>query len=81
MIILSKQSNMSNGFKIHKEGDKQIIERLSYPRFKGVITFNSPLSDIEDIELLDEVINPSEIAKAMREAGEYLINFKPKEDE
>jgi len=29
---------MSNDFKIHKEGDKQIIERLSYPRFKGVVT-------------------------------------------
>jgi hypothetical protein len=72
---------MSNDFKIHKEGDKQIIERLSYPRFKGVITFNNPLSDIEEIELLDETRDPSEIAKAMREAGEYLINFKPKEDE
>ena len=41
---------MSNDFKIHKEGDKQIIERLSYPRFKGVVTFNSPLSDIEEVE-------------------------------
>ena len=72
---------MSNDFKIHKEGDKQIIERLSYPRFKGVITFNSPLSDIEDIELLDETRDPSVIAKAMREAGDFLINYKPKEDE
>jgi hypothetical protein len=72
---------MSQYFKIHKDGDKQIIERLSYPRFKGVITFNSPLSDIEDIELLDETTEPTEIAKAMREAGEYLINYKPKKDE
>ena len=72
---------MSNDFKIHKEGDKQIIERLSYPRFKGVVTFNSPLSDIEDIELLDETRDPSVIAKAMREAGDFLINYKPKEDE
>jgi len=72
---------MSNDFKIHKEGDKQIIERLSYPRFKGVVTFNSPLSDIEEIELLDETRDPSVIAKAMREAGDFLINYKPKEDE
>lgn len=72
---------MSKDFRIYQEGDRQIIERLSYPRFKGVITFNNPLSDIEDIELLDEVINPSEIAKAMREAGEYLMNFKPKGNE
>ena len=72
---------MSKDFRIYQDGDKQIIERLSYPRFKGVITFNSPLSDIEDIELLDETRDPSVIAKVMREAGEYLINFKPKEDE
>jgi len=72
---------MSKDFKIYRDGDKQIIERLSYPRFKGVITFNSPLSDIEDIELLDKTNNPIEIARAMREAGDYLINYKPKRDE
>ena len=72
---------MSNDFKIHKEGDKQIIERLSYPRFKGVITFNSPLSYIEEIELLDKTNSPTEIARAMREAGDFLINYKPAGDE
>ena len=72
---------MSNDFKIYQNGDKQIIERLSYPRFKGVITFNNPLSDIEDIELLDKTNNPIEIATALREAGDYLINYKPKKDE
>jgi len=72
---------MSKDFKIYQDGDKQIIERLSYPRFKGVITFNSPLSDIEEIELLDKTNNPIEIARAMREAGDYLINYKPKTDE
>jgi len=72
---------MSKDFKIYQDGARQIIERLSYPRFKGVITFNSPLSDIEDIELLDEPREPSVIARAMREAGEFLINHKPKGDE
>jgi hypothetical protein len=69
---------MSKDFRIYQEGDRQIIERLSYPRFKGVVTFNSPLSDIE---LLDETRDPSVIAKAMREAGDFLINYKPKGDE
>ena len=55
---------MSKDFRIYQDGDRQIIERLSYPRFKGVITFNSPLSDIEEIELLDETRDPSVIAKA-----------------
>lgn len=72
---------MSKNFKIYKQGDKQIIERLSYPRFKGVITFNNSLSDLEDIELIDKTKNPSVIAKAMREAGDFLINYKPKGDE
>lgn len=70
---------MSKDFRIYQEGDRQIIERLTYPRFRGVITFYNPLSDIEDIELLDKTNNPTEIARAMREAGDYIINYKPNE--
>lgn len=72
---------MSNDFRIYQDGDRQIIERLTYPRFRGVITFNSPLSDIEEIELLDKTNNPTEIARAMRDAGDFLINYKPTGDE
>ena len=72
---------MSKDFRIYQDGDRKIIERLSYPRFKGVVTFNSPLSDIEEIELLDKTNSPTEIARAMREAGDFLINYKPKGDE
>jgi hypothetical protein len=72
---------MSKDYRIYQEGDRQIIERLSYPRFKGVVTFNSPLSDIEEIELLDKTNSPTEIARAMREAGDFLINYKPTGDE
>jgi len=72
---------MSKDYRIYQDGDRQIIERLSYPRFKGVVTFNSPLSDIEEIELLDKTNSPTEIARAMREAGDFLINYKPKGDE
>jgi len=72
---------MSKNFRIYQEGDRQIIERLTYPRFRGVITFNSPLSDIEDIELLDKTNSPTEIARAMREAGDFIINYKTTGDE
>ena len=72
---------MSKNFRIYQDGDRQIIERLTYPRFRGVITFNSPLSDIEEIELLDKTNNPTEIARAMRDAGDFLINYKPTGDE
>jgi hypothetical protein len=71
---MSKHSNTGKQFKIYQEGNKKIIERLSYPRFKGVVSFSGTISDIEEVELLDETIDPSVIAKAMREAGEYLIN-------
>ncbi len=72
---------MSKDFRIYQDGDRQIIERLTYPRFRGVITFNSPTSDIEEIELLDKTNSPTEIARAMREAGDFLINYKPTGDE
>lgn len=72
---------MSKDFRIYQDGDRQIIERLTYPRFRGVITFNSPLSDIEEIELLDKTNSPTEIARAMREAGDFIINYKTTGDE
>ena len=72
---------MSKDFRIYQEGDKQIIERLSYPRFKGVITFNSPLSDIEEIEVDEDILDAGDIATALREAGDFLINYKPTGDE
>jgi hypothetical protein len=72
---------MSKDFRIYQDGDRQIIEKLSYPRFKGVITFNSPLSDIEDIEVDEDILDAGDIARAMREAGDFLINYKPTGDE
>lgn len=72
---MSKQSKPE--FKIYQSGETQIIERLCYPRFKGVVTFGA-LSDIENIELIDQTTNPLEIAKALREAGDFLLNTKTK---
>jgi len=70
---------MDKYFTIHQDGDKQIIERLSYPRFTGEVTFNSSTSDIENIELLDETTDPTILAMAMREAGEFLLTYKKDE--
>lgn len=72
---------MSKHFKIYQNGDRQIIERLTYPRFKGVVTFNGLLSDIEDIEIDEDIIDATAIATALREAGDFIINYKPKGDE
>lgn len=59
-------------FKIYKEKEKQIIERLEYPRFRGEITFSS-LSDIENIKMLDTCNDAVVVAKALRQAGDYII--------
>ena len=68
---------MSKDFRIYQDGDKQMIERLSYPRFTGVITFNNTLSDIEDIKIDEDVLDAGDIAQALREAGEFILNYKP----
>lgn len=64
---------MSN-FKINKEGDSTYIESLSFPRFKGKITFGQ-LSDIEDIELIDKDADVMEMARVLREAGDYISDY------
>ena len=61
-------------FRIYKSENKQMIERLTYPKFTAEITFNSEISDLENIELDEDVWNASDIAKAMREAGEFIVN-------
>lgn len=60
-------------FKIYTQGSDKFIESLSFPRFKGKITFGA-LSDIEDINLIDKNASVGDVARVMREAGEYIIN-------
>lgn len=72
---------MSKDFRIYQDRDRQIIERLIYPKFTGVITFNNSLSDIEDIEIDEDILDAGDIATALREAGDFLINYKPTGDE
>lgn len=64
-------------YRVYRDGERQIIERLSFPRFRGVVTFGGDLTDIEEVELLDKISDPLLIAKVMREAGDYLLTVKP----
>lgn len=75
--MLHNEPMAPKDFRIYQDGDKQIIERLTYPRFKGVITFSGDLSDIEEIEVDEDILDAGEIATALREAGDFLINYKP----
>jgi hypothetical protein len=60
-------------FKLFEENGKQVIERLIYPRFKGVVTMGVA-SDIENVEMIDNCMDPVVLARAIREAGEFLLS-------
>ena len=62
-------------FKIYKQNGKSIIEHIEYPKLKGVITFNSPISDIEDIQMIYKCDDVMMLARLMREAGEFIRDF------
>jgi len=63
-----------NDFKIYEKDNKQIIEKLVYPRFTAEIAFNSPTSDLDNVKFIDKSNDVMLIAKVMREAGEYLLS-------
>lgn len=62
-------------FRIYNENGKEYIERLVYPKFRAVIAFGGALSDLDDIEMDEDVYIAQDIATAMREAADYLINY------
>ncbi len=59
-------------FTIYKKDGKQYIERLVYPRFVGEITMGL-LSDVENIQLIDNCTDLAELARAMHAAAEYMV--------
>ena len=63
----------SQNFRIYTAENKQMIERLIYPKFTAEITFNSDVSDLENIQVDEDILDAGDIAKAMREAGEFIL--------
>ena len=47
------------------------IRRNKFPRFIGRVA-TGVISDIEDVEVLDEDVTDAKLAAAMRKAGEFL---------
>ena len=60
-------------FRIYEADDKQMIDRLIYPKFTAEITFNSEISDLENIQVDEDIFDAMDIATAMREAGEFIL--------
>jgi hypothetical protein len=65
---------MEPKFRIYEAENKQMIERLIYPKFTAEITFNSEISDLENIQVDEDIFDAMDIATAMREAGEFILN-------
>ena len=61
-------------FEIYKESGKTMLRHNDFPRFMGEITFGE-LSDIENIECIDECTDAAVWAKTMREAGDFINNY------
>ena len=55
------------------EDGKQMIRRNEYPQFVGEITFGEN-SDIENVKVLDDDAGVMDMARAMREAGDFLLS-------
>ena len=60
-------------FRIYTADNKQMIDRLIYPKFTAEITFNSEISDLENIQVDEDIFDAMDIATAMREAGEFIL--------
>lgn len=58
-------------YELYTENGYTMIRRNKPPRFTGKVTFGKD-SDIEDVEFIDPA-SVTEMAKALRKAGEFLI--------
>lgn len=70
-----KNGNKQPVYELFERDGKTMIRRNKAPRFIGEITFG-PVSDIENIEMIDGPVDPIELTKALRKAGEFLIKSK-----
>jgi hypothetical protein len=64
---------MEPKFKIYTAENKQMIERLIYPKFTAEITFNSEISDLENIQVDEDIFDAMDLATAMRETADFIL--------
>ena len=70
--------NKMPAFELFDRDGNTWIRRNKYPRFIGRVTMGA-LSDIEDIEILDNCTDVMKLASSMRKAGEFLRKRKSHE--
>lgn len=69
---------MDNKFITYQSEEKRIIESLAYPKFKAVV---NNISDIEDIEIDEDILDARDITIILKEAEDFLKNYNPKGNE
>jgi hypothetical protein len=67
-------SSLEKKFRIYQEEGKELIEGLTYPRFKGEVNIKGFLSAIDNIDLMEECKNASVLARVMKQAGDFIDN-------
>lgn len=67
-----RNGNKQLAYELFDRDGNAWIRRNKYPRFVARVSFGT-MSDIEDVEWLDDCTDALSVAKAMRKASEFLI--------
>jgi len=68
---------MGEIFKIRKINDKDIIERVTYPRFRATIYYNCSVTEITEMEYLDNCSFDSKLA-IKKEVNDFFNKYQAK---
>lgn len=67
-----RNDNKQDAYELFERNGETWIRRNKYPRFIARVAFEG-VSDIDNVEMIDECTDERELASAMRKAGEFLI--------
>lgn len=60
-------------YRLQRNDEGFELLRVSYPGFRAKVDFNTPIPSMKNVKLLDRNCKASELAKAKREAEQYLM--------
>lgn len=72
-----RNGNKIQAYELFDRDGETWIRRNKYPRFIGRITMGA-MSDIENVELIDDCDDVKKLASVMRKAGLFLKRYKYK---
>lgn len=70
-----RNGNKQPVYEVFELDGKMMIRRNTYPRFVGEVMMG-PLSDIENVTMLDDCTDPIKLASVMRKAAEFLAKSR-----